>query len=77
MVNISKQHTGTSHGMKIGVVSAKSKEPKEKNPLESLYGRKLTVVIAVPAGQEEKALVCPCCTRMKVKTAVRSAPAWT
>jgi hypothetical protein len=54
------------------------KELKEKNPLESPYGQKLTVAIAVQRtllNKTYKRLECLSCMRTKVKTAVRSAPA--
>jgi hypothetical protein len=60
---------------RMGGMSVKCKESKEKNPLESLYGRELTVAITVQKTLLKKSLECPSCMRTKVKTAVRRAPA--
>ena len=84
MMNISKLHAGTSHGIKNGgyeckmqgiereIPRAKCKGSKEKLP----YGQELTVAIAVQRTPLNKRLECPSCMRTKVKTAVQSAPAW-
>ena len=59
---------------RMGGMSAKCKESKEKNPRESQYGEELTVAIAVQRTPLNKRLECPSCMRTKVKTAVQSAP---
>jgi hypothetical protein len=59
---------------RMGGMSAKCKESKEKNPWKSQYGEELTVAIAVQRTLLNKRLECPSCMRTKVKTAVRSAP---
>ena len=60
---------------RMGGMSAKCKESKEKNPWESQYGEELTVAIAVQRKPLNKWLEYPFCMRTKVKTAVRGAPA--
>jgi hypothetical protein len=60
---------------RMGGMSAKCKESKEKNPRESQYVRKLTVAVAVQRTLLNKRLECPSCMRTKVKTAVLSSPA--
>jgi hypothetical protein len=79
MVNISKQHAGTSHEIKnLGQVFAKCKGSKEKNLRESPYVLKQTVAnlaIAVRRTPLNQTLLCPSCTRTKAKRADQSAPA--
>ena len=60
---------------RMGGMSAKCKESKEKNPWESQYGEELTVAITVQRMPLKKRLIFPSCVRTKVKRAVRSAPA--